>query len=307
MVWFIRSNAMEFIAKKKLKKITISKTLLAQIVTIIMWSSAFVAIRFGVKEYHPGSFALLRLSVGAMCMTVIYYFNQPRQTIAKKDIVYAMCLGLIGMSVYQTSLNYGEITVGAGVASFIIAQVPIITTILAIIFLKEKITKFGWLGLLISFIGVVLISIGELEHTKFDMGVIYILIATISASIYITNAKPLLARMNSIHLTVYVAIGGAIGTLIFTPQLLQDITTASTGATLSAIYLGIFPTALAYLTYNYALSKTPASTAASWLYTLPFVTSFMGWLFLVELPTLIAFIGGLIALFGTVLINIQKK
>ena len=282
-------------------------TLLAQVATIVMWSSGFIGIRIGMQEYQAGSFALLRLGIAAICMVILYYLTPPKGPISLRDKLYAMMLGAIGMGVYHAFLNLGEQTVTAGIASFITAQAPVLATLFAVAFLGERVTRRGWIGLLIGVGGVILIALGEIEHAKFDFGVVYILISTCSFCFYITQAKQLLDRIKSIHLTVFVVWGGALSSLIFLPQLIHDLPRASIGATSAAIYLGIFPTALAYLTYNYVLSRISRSAAAGSLYAIPLTTSLMGWVWLNEVPTIFAFCGGIIALTGTILVNASGK
>jgi drug/metabolite transporter (DMT)-like permease len=273
-------------------------TLLALVATIVMWSSGFIGIRIGMQDYQAGSFALLRLGVAAVCMLILYLLSPPKQTIALRDKLFAMMLGAIGMGVYHAFLNLGEQTVTAGIASFITAQAPVLATLFAVAFLGERVPRLGWLGLLIGVGGVILIALGEIENATFDFGVVYILISTCSFCVYITQAKQLLARMKSIHLTVFVVWGGALSCLIFLPQLIHDLPRASVSATIAALYLGIFSSALAFLTYNYVLAKISRSAAASILYAIPLTTSLMGWLWLNEEPTTFAFCGGIMALAG---------
>ncbi|MES2614539.1 MAG: EamA family transporter [Bdellovibrionota bacterium] len=278
-------------------------TLGALISTILMWASAFIGIRVGMQEYHAGSFSLLRLGFGAICMLIIYKIKPPKNPLAKKDMLSAALLGVIGMGIYHFFLNLGELTVSAGIASFIIAQSPVFTILLSVIFLQEKISKFRWFGLFVSICGVFLIAAGEAQNAQFDIGVIYILISTFAISVYVTQAKQLLTRMSCLYSTVFVVLGGAASSLIFLPQLVHDLPRASAAATWSAIYLGVFPTAIACLTFNYALSRLSRVTASSWMYAMPLVASLMGWLMLGELPSSFAFIGGMVALSGTVLAN----
>src|SRR5262245_5173354 len=64
-------------------------TTLALMAAIVMWSSAFIGIRIGIKDYQAGSFALLRLGIAAICMAFLYVMNPPKKAIALKDKLHA--------------------------------------------------------------------------------------------------------------------------------------------------------------------------------------------------------------------------
>lgn len=280
---------------------------LAIITTILIWSSAFIAIREGMKAYHAGSFAHFRLLIGAACMVLLYVIKPPKHFISFKDKVLAILLGAVGNGVYHIFLNLGEITVTAGVASFIIAQVPILTAIFGAIFLKEKLHKLAWLGFLVGFLGIFLIARDDLLSSKMDFGVFFILVSTMANCIYVMFAKNLLLRMGTLHMTVFCVVGGALSTVMFLPQLLQDVKLAPMDATWAGVYLGIFPTAIAFLTYNCALTYMTRTAATSWIYTMPLVTILMGWAWMGELPTVSDFSGGILALGGTILVNFATR
>lgn len=279
------------------------KTLAALFTTILLWSSAMVVIRFCVTEYDPGSLALLRLLSAAFSIIFFVMGQSSHSKLSRADYIKIFLLGLLSMSIYQSSLAAGEISVSAGIASFVLAQIPVFTALLASIFLKEKIRLFGIVGLGVSVIGVGIISLGEMKRASFDWGILYLMISVLSASMYMVMAKPLLMRINTLQMTAYIIWAGMIGLLPFMPQLYTDIHQASWQATLGGIYLGIFPTTVGYITYNYALKQTSATISSSVLYFVPFFSCLMGWIFLDEIPTWLAFFGGLIAMTGAVLVS----
>ena len=278
---------------------------LALISTILMWSSAFAGIRIGMREFGPGSFALLRLGIAAICMLFIYQVKAPKTKLQRKEIVEAILLGVIGMGLYHTFLNLGEKTVPAGLASFVVSQVPIVTTLVGFLFLKEKLNRRVFLGLVLGCLGTLIIAFGDLKNTNYDLGVVYIMASVCASCFYVIRAQHLLKRMSVLQASSFMIFGGAISSLIFLPQLIRQIQYASQEVILAGLYLGIFPTSLATLTQNYAIARVSRTTAVSCYYAIPLITSFIAWLWLKEVPTLVPFLGGLISLVGAVLMNFK--
>jgi drug/metabolite transporter (DMT)-like permease len=278
------------------------KTLTPVLVSIVFWSSAFAGIRSALLNYAPGHLALLRFLVASGVLVVFAICNHVSVP-NLRDIPKIMLLGFLGITVYHTALNYGEISVTAGSASLLIASTPALTALFAVIFLKEKMTKFGWVGIATSFFGVFLVTLGEGRGLQFDFGAILILIAAISSSAYFVFQKPLLEKYGSLPMTTYIICAGTFFMLIFLPGLTQAIFSAPLYSTLSVAYLGVFPGALAYVTWTQALSKAPASLVSSFLYLSPVLAIFIAWVLLNEMPSLISLAGGGISIIGVMIVN----
>lgn len=278
-------------------------TKMALAVTIILWASAFVGIRVGLRGYGPGSLALLRFFIASICMGIIYWRLPQRASFKWQDFVLLVLFGAIGLGGYNVFLNQGEISVASGVSSFLISQSPLLTLLFAVIFLKEEFNPGMLAGILISIAGVGLIAFGEHQDLNFDKGFIALLIATLLSGLYSVLQKPFLNKYHAIDVTVYIIWGCTLALFIYLPDLLHDIKTASATATGAVVYLGIFPAAVAYLAWSYALSAIPASICSTYLYFMPIIATFLGWLLLGEIPTLMSFLGGLVALLGVWIAN----
>lgn len=274
----------------------------ALIIVVFLWASAFVGIRAGLQEYSPEGLALMRYLIASICMGIIYYRMPERATMHVKDVCALMGIGVLGIGVYNLALNYGELSVSSGMASFITSQAPIISTALAIIFLGERTNFLCLLGLLVSVFGVSLIALGE-GGFSWDRSIFYIILATTAAGFYSVLQKPFLKRYHAIEATTYIIWGATLFLAIYIPNLQHDLLHASFKGTLTVIYLGVFPAALAYLAWSYVLSKISASQAVSFLYFMPFIATLLGWVYLGEVPMVLSVFGGGFAIMGVWLVN----
>ena len=279
------------------------KTKISLCIAVVFWASAFVGIRIGLESYSPGSLALFRFLIASACMGVLYWRMDKRVIFPRKDFCLLLLFGVFGISFYNVFLNYGEVSVAAGTASFMISQSPLMGMVLAVIFLGEKFNPATLFGILISILGVGLIALTQDHDVKFDIGMVYILLATIVSGLHSVMQKFFLKRYHALDVTVFIIWGGTVGLLIYLPELWHDLQAASLKATLAVIYLGIFPAAIAYVAWGYALAAIPVSQCTSFLYFMPVIATLLGWVFLNEVPMLLSLIGGLIALLGVWVAN----
>lgn len=279
-----------------------TRTIIAIGITILLWASSFAAVRAGLQAFTPGHIALFRFLIASVLLAAFTLINRIKLP-KLKDIPVIFLLGFLGIAAFHTAQNYGQVTVTAGSAAMIVSSVPIFTAMLATIFLGEKLKLWGWLGIFISFLGVYLIALGEREGVRFAPGVIVLLLAAIIAATYFVLQKPYLIRYSALQLVTYMIWAGTLFLLVFTPGLIDEVTNAPIEATIAAIFLGIFPSAVAYVTWSYALSRAPASIIASFLYLQPVLAIIIAWIWLNEIPALIAITGGVVTILGVFLVN----
>ncbi len=279
---------------------------LAMWLACILWASAFIGIRYAIKDYSPGAMALLRYLVASLCMGIIYANLRQRSKHRWKEVLAAMVLGVFGFAIYNVCLNAGEQHVDAGIASFIIGLSPLFVILIASWLYHERLNRFEKIGLVISVIGVIVIAVSEIKSFKIGEGMVLVLIACVSGAIYSAWQKKLLIKFHPIEFTAYAIWGGTFVMLIFMPHLWHEVRHAAIGSTLAIIYMGIFPGAIAYLCYSYAFTHMSASLGVSYSYSIPFIATLMGWIFLREMPNVGGMIGCVLALVGAIIVSREQ-
>lgn len=282
-------------------------TIISLAVAVTLWGSAFVGIRAGLHGYQPGSLALFRFLVASVCMGVVYWRLPKREIFLRKDFYLLLLFGALGLGSYNVFLNYGELSVSSGISSFIISQSPLLTLMCTVLFFGEKFNFFTLLGILVSILGVGLIALGGHNEVNHGVGMIFILLAMVANGLYSVFQKPFLQKYHAIDVTVFIIWGGTLILLVYAPALLHDVKTAPLSATLAAIYLGIFPAAIAYIAWSYALTAIPTSKCVTFLYFMPVIATFLGWICLGEKPAALSLCGGFVALFGVWVANRAKN
>jgi drug/metabolite transporter (DMT)-like permease len=267
-------------------------------VTLLFWASAFVAIRHLGHDFSPGALSLGRLLVGAVCLAAVALpRGLPRPT--GRQWVSIVTIGVLWFGIYNVALNEGEQRVDAGTAAMLIQVSPVLIALLAAVFLDERFTLWLGLGLALAFSGVALIGLSTSEGGDRDLlGVALCLLSAIVYSVSLVLQKPLVARLPALQVTWLACTVGAVVCLPFAGQLVDQAAAASVSSVLWVVYLGVFPTAIAFTTYAYALQHMSASSLGITTYLVPPLTIVMGVLLLDEAPPTMAYAGGALALVG---------
>ncbi|WP_183095357.1 DMT family transporter [Nocardioides stalactiti] len=276
--------------------------LLAVGTTLVLWASAFVAIRHLGHDFSAGPLTLARQGVAAIALgAVALRAGLPRPT--GRQWVSLAVIGVLWFAVYHLALNQGEVWVDAGTAAMLLQVSPVLVAVLAAVFLGERFTLPLVVGLLVAFGGVALIGLSgsgssEVDPDKVLLGAALCVVSAITYSVSLILQKPLVADLSAVHVTWLACVIGAATCLPFAPALASEVADAPTSSLLWVVYLGVFPTALAFTTYAYALRHMTASSLGVTTYLVPPLTIVMALVFLGETPPTIAYVGGALALVG---------
>lgn len=273
------------------------KAAAAVLVTMVLWASAFVGIRYAGGHFQPGSLALGRLLVGAVALGTVAAARgmgvPPRA--AWPGIVGS---GVFWFALYMVALNWGERHADAGTAALVVGVGPILVAFLAGWLLREGFPVRLLVGLGIAFAGVAAVGLAGGVGGSTTLGVLLCLVAAAGYAIGVVAQKPALRHSSALQATTFGCVVGAVACLPFGGQLVADVRAAPASATLAVVYLGLLPTALAFYTWAYALSHMTTGKLGATTYLVPAIVVLMSWAVLDEVPGPVALAGGALCLVG---------
>nr|WP_079053857.1 DMT family transporter [Streptomyces graminilatus] len=271
---------------------------LAACVSVVLWASAFVSIRSAGAAYSPGALALGRMLAGFVTLGAICLVR--REGLPPRSAWRGIAIsGVLWFGVYMVVLNWGEQQVDAGTAALLVNIGPILIALLGTRLLGDAMPPRLLAGMAVSFAGAVTVGLSMSGGGGTSvLGVVLCLLAAASWAAGVIAQKPALVRASALQATTFGCLIGAVTCLPFAGQLVADVADAPLSATLNMIYLGVFPTALAFTTWAYALARTTASRMGATTYAVPALVVLMSWLALGEVPGLLTLAGGGLCLAG---------
>ena len=159
-----------------------------------------------------------------------------------------------------------------------------------------------------SFAGVGLIALGQPDSLAFDGGAILVAGAALCTAIYFVVQRPLVARYGALASTAYTLIAGALFLLPFLPGALPRLAAPGGGPLIATVVaLGVFPAAIGYGAWTYALGRFGAARAANFLYLVPPVAALIGFVALGETMNALTLVGAAVAIGGVAIVNTRGR
>ncbi|MFD7868362.1 DMT family transporter [Streptomyces sp. NPDC059783] len=282
----------------------LNKTPLALAATVLLWATAFPAIRVALEGYGPAQLSFLRLAVASLALAAVAPSLGVRRP-ERADLWRIALAGGAGMSAYQLLLNWGEVHVPAGTASLIVAAVPAMSAVLAACFLGERFTPARAGGTLVALAGAALVGVSGKE-SGYTAAAWAVLAAACSQAVYNLTIKPLLHRYTGLEVAAYAMWAGTVLLVPLAPSTVPAVLDAPAGATAAVVFLGLLPSAAGFVVWGYAVARLSVTAATAALHLVPAVTLAVSYLWLGEQPRPVAVLGGLVTITGLVLLNKRR-
>ena len=266
-------------------------------ITMLLWASAFIVIRAVGDHYSPGALALGRMLAGSIALSAVALVVRPRLP-RGRPLLLVIAYGALWFGLYAVLVNASERHLDAGTAALVVNLGPILIAVLAGLYLGEGFPRSLIAGLAIAFAGVVIIATATSTGRHDFVGVLFALGAAALYAVGVLLQKRALGTVGAFAATWLGCLFGAVVCLPFAPDLLREAASAPASAGLGVVYLGLFPTAIAFGTWAYALKRTTAGRLSSSSYLVPGIAVLLSWLVLGEAPSLLALAGGVLCLAG---------
>lgn len=274
--------------------------------TLLLWAVSFPVTRIALSAYAPEHLALARYSLATLALLgycIVVRAPLPRPA----DLPSLVLTGLLCGAAYQLGFNFGMRTVASGPAAVLVDTVPIFAALFGFFFLRERLGVWTVSGIVLGFVGAVLIAAGEAgaDGFAFEPGAAYLLLASLAFSLGAVVQKPLLARLPAIPATAYYFVAATLGLCAFAPGLPVSVAAASASANWALLFLALFPGALAFALWSYALARLPVAKVSSSLYLVPVLAFPIAWICFGEVPSALSVGGGVLTLAGVLLVQLK--
>jgi drug/metabolite transporter (DMT)-like permease len=272
--------------------------LAATLITVTLWSSAFVGIRDAGHAIGPGPLTLGRSIVAAVVLGALVAARREALP-PRRDVPCLVVFALLWFGAYNVMLNAAEHRVDAGTAAMLVNVGPVFIALLAGLVLREGFPRTLLAGGATAFAGAVVIGAATSERgVQSGWGAALCLAAALAYAGGVVAQKPLLERTSALQVTFLGCAIAAVACLPYAPGLAHDVRAAGAGPIAWVVYLGAVPTAIGFTTWAYALRRTTAGRMGTTTYLVPPLAVLMGWMALGETPPALALAGGALCLAG---------
>lgn len=272
--------------------------------TVLIWATAFPVTKMINGEFSPDVLGLIRCTVGAVTLIILGLITKIRKPVSGKAVIWLFFSGLLGFALYLIFFTTGISTLTSATSSIVIAATPIMTAVGASMIFHDKIRPAGWVCIFMAFIGVVVLLLWD-GALSINVGVLWTLAAALVFCIYNLMNRHLSGMGHTaMEIVTYSMIFGALVMMIFLPQTVTELGQASGSAIALAVYLGVAPSAIAYLLWAKASEYAErTSEVTNYMFVTPLLATLMGFILLGELPSLGTLIGGAIIIASVILFN----
>ena len=283
----------------------------AVILSMIFWSFSFIWFKVANETFRPLTIVFIRLVIAVIILNVFISLTGNHIRIRKEDRKLFFLLALFEPFLYFLGESFGLTYVSATTGSVIISTIPVIAALGAWLLYREKLKIINYLGIIISFIGILVFILNKEGGLSFDIrGIILLLFAVFSAVGYNLTLSRLVGSYDPLYI---VNIQNMIGAVLFLPvflifELRHLGNTAITIKSLIPIFeLALFASCGAFILFAYSVKHMGISKANVFTNCIPIFTAFFSFIVLRDKMTIQNIAGMIIVIAGLFMSQINGR
>lgn len=276
-------------------------------IAVVFWGASFIATKFLLDEISPETIISLRLILAIILLTVVALINKSDFTINLKNHLRILLLAAVAVFHLWIQITGLKYTTAAN-TGWIIGTAPIFIAVLGFIFLKEKLNSVKVSGILIAFIGLLLL-VGKGNPLNIDLvknvGDLLVLFSSVTWGVYSIINKKISLNYSPLMTILYLFILMAVIIVPFNinQKAIDSVIHLSMVGWISILFLGLLCSGVSYVIWAYSLREMESAKVGAYLYIEPFITVITAWLLLKEDITILMILSGVIIIFGVYLVN----
>jgi drug/metabolite transporter (DMT)-like permease len=249
---------------------------------MIFWSFSFIWFKVANEYYRPITIVFIRLVVSVILLTTYLLLTKKFMKIQKKDRRLFFMLALFEPFLYFLGESFGLTYVSSTVCSVIISTIPVIATIGAWLFFRERLKLINYAGIILSFIGIIVFILNKDGSLSFNIiGLGLLCFAVFSAVGYNLTLSRLVGHYSPVYI---VNVQNVLGALFFLPVFLifdlkHFINAPHSFASFKPIIeLSVFASCTAFILFAYSVKNMGITKANVFSNCIPVFTAFFSFL-----------------------------
>jgi drug/metabolite transporter (DMT)-like permease len=286
----------------------------------LIWGGQFVIYKLVEREVGPVFAVVFPITLAVLLLVPIVYrerrLKHTNKVLSLRDAGQFLLIGLLGQVIAQFFTSWGVRLTPASNAALVGLALPVVTALMAYIFLDERMTKLRWISFVLAALGVLECS-GirwsdlQFRDSKYLLGNLMIFLSIAGSAFYNVYSKRLLLRYSPLQVVLYsyyVFVGFMLPLALYTePHTFHNISTLTPIVWVGLLLLAVFVYFLAMVIYLTVLTRLDATQAALSNYLIPLFGVLTAAVVLHERLTTFMVIGGVLVLVSTLLVTVYEE
>jgi drug/metabolite transporter (DMT)-like permease len=273
---------------------------------MVTWGLNVIALKILVENFPPIMMQSVRIFIASLVVISVLLFRRNFRPLTRVEWFYIVLAGLLGVVGHHTFLAIGLVYTTASNASLILALIPLTTSIFAILFLRDRLTRLRVVGIILGFTGVAFVILqGNGGVSSVSRGDLYVLCSMIIQASSFILIKKITDTVDVKQMTGIMFIMGStilfIISFFFEPQGIVEMSKGTMGAWMVLLASAIIATGIGHMLYNSAIHQIGAGQTAIFNNLVPLFSLLAAAAFLGESITLAQIIGFILIVAGVLL------